>query len=500
MINEPISAEENLDKNERQSASWDLRNSIRNYSTLVITQFAVAFFSFASVTLCTRKLGAEGYGGIVAVIAASSVAQIFVNWTCVALARYGVEEFIESGKISKSFWSRTLIFLPNTLIFFAFSLLWFPLLAHWLKLPNEAFWLVSLHFFAMATWLHVQHALQGAKLPRLQGIFLAIERLLIFTILLLLVFTGHLTWLTAVWAYILPPFLMSVSGLWKLRKLVSWKFEVDSPTLKKILKFSVPLIPFSLIGYFSTSYLDAIFISQYLSKSDLGIYSIAYQINGILMQFPVLAGSLLMPLFVTLQANNQEGKIKTYLTDVLPLLTLGGGLICITLAILFTFLSPIIFGAEIAKSSLILWVLVASSAIALPSLIAYIPYMNKNSATYIGTPMAIMAAVTNFFANWILIPKYGLVGCAWATVLSNSASLLVVVSIVHWKYPLNHRWTLQALLPTIFACAIFSWSNSLLNAVGVFFVASIILIAIYRRSFQDGLRFLLNYRNFIANS
>ncbi|MCU0240066.1 MAG: oligosaccharide flippase family protein [Pyrinomonadaceae bacterium] len=486
-----------MEKNERQSASWDLKNAFGNYATLVVSQFAVAFFSFASVTLCTRTLGAEGYGGIVAVIAASSVAQIFVNWTCVGLARFGVEEFVDSGKISKSFWARTIIFLPNTLIFLAFSLLWFPLLANWLKLPNEAFWLVILHFVVSAVWLHVQHAFQGAKLPRLQGSFLAIERVLIFSILGILLLNNNLTWLSAVWAYIFPPFLMTLIGLWQIRNLVSWKFEFDKEIMRKMLKFSVPLIPFSLIGYFSTSYLDAIFISQYLNKTELGIYFVAYQVNGILMQFPVLAGSLLMPLFVTLQSNKQDDLIKKYISDILPLLTLVWGIFCVLTAIGGTIFIPLVFGNEVGFAAEILWVLAVSSAISFPSFVGYIPFINKISATYVGTPMAIAAALTNVIANYFLIPKYGLIGCAWATVLSVSASFLAIFILVHFRHSQKSHWTLQAFLPTIVVCGYYSWTNNLIISLLLGVVIIGLLFAIYRKHWQNGINYLLNYRNFI---
>lgn len=496
----PFKTEIKLNKSdERRTASWDLRNAFGNYATLVVSQIAVAFFSFASVTFCTRMLGAEGYGGIVAIIAASSVAQIFVNWTCVGLARFGVEEFVDSGKISKSFWARTIIFLPNTLIFLAFSLLWFPLLANWLKLPNEAFWLVVLHFVVSAVWLHVQHAFQGAKLPRLQGSFLAIERVLIFSILGILLLTNSLTWLSAVWAYIFPPALMTIIGLWQIRNLVSWKFEFDKEIMRKMLKFSVPLIPFSLIGYFSTSYLDAIFISQYLTKTELGIYSVAYQINGILLQFPVLAGSLLMPLFVTLQSNKQDETIKKYLADVLPLITLIWSLACVLVAISGEFFIPIIFGNEVEKSSEILWILAISSAFTAPSFFGYSPFSNSVSATYIGTVMAFTAALVNFAANYFLIPKYGLVGCAWATVLAYSASSLVAIIVSHSRFSLNYRWTLQAVLPAILACSYFAWTNELFYSILIAIFSTLILMFIYQNSARKGIKFLLNYRGAFSN-
>ena len=498
MINEPISSEVNSPKNERQSASWDLQNAIRNYSTLVVTQFAVAFFSFASVWLTTHYLGTEGYGGIIAIIAASQIAQIFVNWTCVSLARYGVEEFVESGEITKSFWARSFIFLPNTIIFLALSFLWLPILSNWLKLPPEAAWFVAVHFIVSACWAHVQQALQGAKLPRVQGALLAVERVLIFLILLGLVGSGKLNYLSAIAAYIFAPFVMTFVGLFKLRNLMTWRFEFDAAQVKKMLRFSVPLIPFALVGYFSTSYLDAIFISQYLSKAELGVYSVAYQINGILMQFPTLAGNLLLPLFVTLQAGKNIEKVKLYMSDILPLLTLGGGLLGISVALVMSFLVPLIFGAQVSQSVIIFWILTSSAAFVIPNLIGYAPYFNSFSATYVATIMATVAAIVNFIANWLLIPRYGLKGCAWATVIAYGASTLVVVTLVDRKFALKHKWTIPAILPALVGSAYASWTENLFAAFLLAFLTAFVIVLVYRNSFTQGIKLLLNYRSLLA--
>ena len=212
---------------ERQSSAWDIRNAPKNYISLVIYQIGSAILSFASVWLITHYLGSDGYGSIVAVLAGSQVVQFFVNWTCVALARYGVEEFVETGAITKSFWARTVIFLPNTIFLLASNFLWLPLLAWWLKLPTEALWYLAIHFGVMAVWLHIQHAIQGAKLPRLQGVLQALERSLIFTVLVALAYFGRLDYLSGIAAYIAGPLVMSIIGLFYIRKLFSWRITID---------------------------------------------------------------------------------------------------------------------------------------------------------------------------------------------------------------------------------------------------------------------------------
>ncbi|NJM51937.1 MAG: hypothetical protein HC846_00275 [Blastocatellia bacterium] len=293
--------------------------------------------------------------------------------------------------------------------------------------------------------------------------------------------------------------MMTILGIWQIKNLVSWKLDFDQEIFRKLLKFSVPLIPFSLIGYFSTSYLDAIFISQYLDKTELGIYSVAYQINGILMQFPVLAGSLLMPLFVTLQGNKQDETIKKYIADVLPLITLFWGLACVLVAILGEFFIPTIFGNAVVKSSEILWILVLSSAIAAPSLFGYVPFINSVSATYIGTLMAIVSAFVNILANYFLIPRYGIVGCAWATVLAYFATFILVLALCHTRFSLAYRWVFQAILPAIICCYCYSITRWLNLSLLLLITCSAILILFYWKSIVKALTIISIFRRLTSN-
>lgn len=489
----PRSADGTQISAERRDAGWDLKNAFGNYSVLAVSQIVAAFFSLASVWFATRYLGTEGYGGIVAIIAASQVVQIFVNWSAASVIRFSTEEFVATGEINKSFWSRIFIFAPNTLLLLISSPWWFPYLAKLLTLPMETFWLVILHFLVLAFWIHVQFALQGAKLPRIQAVLIAVERFLIFSVLGGLFFIGELTWLTALWAYISASVLMVFVGLWHLRSLLSWKISFDADWLKRMLKFSIPLIPFSLVGYFSSSYLDAIFITQYFSKSDLGIYNIASQVTGILMQFPTLVGALLLPWFVTLQSGKQDSMMKSYMEDILPLITLLCEFVFIFIIACAYYLLPLIFGAELIESSRILLILGVSAVIGLPHLMGYGSFINAVSATYIGTAMAIVGAVVNLTANAFLIPRYGLIGCAWATVLAYGTSLLTVIIIVHWRFPLKHKWTVQALLPSIISSLYFSWSGNLVLTLAVFILTTICLLIVYHNSIKQSSKLLWKF-------
>lgn len=482
------------DASERQSANWDVQNAPKNYLSLVLTQGASAFFAFASVWLITRALGSEGYGGIVAIIAASQVAQVLVNWTSVAVVRFGVDEFIETEKIARAFWLRLFILLPNLVLVLLASSLWFPPLADWLKLAPEMFWLVFLHFAANAFWVHFQFSFQAVKMPRLQGGLLTVERVLIFTSLLVLLLAGRLNGVSAMLCYAIVPLLMNFAGFYYLRKFIFSRFSIDKRFIKKILAYSLPLIPFNLVGYFSGSYVDAVFISKFLSVRDLGVYSVATQISGIALQLPTLANSLLIPLFITLQKEKRTQKLNAYFKDILPSIILGWSFFCGFLAFAGYFFIPLVFGAEFSEAVAPFWILLAASTFSLPILTGYSALSNSISATYIPMFAAIFAAAANIVFNFLLIPKFGAEGCAWASVAMYLVSFSVFYILLRRTSRIPLSWMLAAMLPILGSAAAFSLTRNPFVSLLVCAMIGVLIIFLCRNSLREAFNFLKNLR------
>jgi O-antigen/teichoic acid export membrane protein len=479
---------------ERQSSSWDIRNAPRNYISLFVFQIGSAFFSFAAVWLITRHLGSEGYGGIVAIIAASQVAQVLVNWTCVAVVRFGVDEFVETATIARTFWIRSIVLVANLLLVAALSPLWFPLLADWLKLTPASIWLVMTHFAVTAFWIHIQMSLQAAKLMRMQGFLMMIERLLIFTGLLALTVAAILTPRSAIVFYIFAPAAMALLGLYTLRNYILARFTVDRAFVRKIVAYSLPLLPFSLVGYFSGSYVDAVFVSKFLSIKDLGIYSVATQINGIALQLPTLANTLLLPLFITLQRESETGRMQNYFRNVLPSLTLLWGLACTALAFIAYFAIPLVFGVEFQAATLPLWILLTASAVGIPVAIGYSALSNATSKTYIAMVAAILSAVTNIVANFILIPRYGIAGCAFATMIAFFVSVCTYAVLLHRGAKMPVSWSYAAFVPCIAGTILVCLLQRAVVSMVVCIAASFLIGYWFRDSLTKTFLFLKNFR------
>ncbi len=444
----------------RRTAKWDMENVFKNYFVLVGTQIGGALFSFATVWLATKLYGTEGYGNIVAIVAGSQAVQLFTNWTNVALARYGVQEFVETGKISKSFWARSAVAIPNLGVVASTAPLWIYWIFAMLHLPSSVLWYVVLHVCASVAWLHFQHALQAAKLPRMQGALLFIERAAVFLLVVLFGYFLKLSWLFAFVAFIAAPLAMCVVAIVKLRPFINYKVAIEKKSVKRILSFSIPLIPYSVAGFFCTNYLDAFFITRYLSKSDLGLYSVAYQINSLLLQFLILVGTLLMPMFVTLRTKEQHGYIHQYVENILPVVTLCWGAVMPFAAIAVGHIVPLIFGQEFVHLDAVLWVFMSGTSFILPSLIGYSPFATAASAVYISFPLALTSAATNVLGNFALIPKWGLLGSAWSTSLSSIVALISIVLLIRLKFRFKTSLLFQCLIPTIFCLLIYLVSGN----------------------------------------
>src|SRR5947208_1426484 len=222
---------------------------------------------------------------------------------------------------------------------------------------------------------------------RAQGWLLTLERALIFLVLSYLALSGSISVWNVSWLYVLGPAGASLVGLIKLRKLIWPAVRVDAALLNRMLRFSIPIIPTTLIGYLSTNYLDALFITHFLSQAKLGVYSVAYQLAGLTQQLPLLAGTLLMP-------------------------------------------------------------------------------------------------------------RFGLLGCAWATVVASGLNLGMIFYLVHWRIVPRRTWVLQATLPILFGAVYASLRGENIGAFGLTAIVSGVISLAHRKSIIQAIKHLGEYGRF----
>jgi O-antigen/teichoic acid export membrane protein len=471
---------------QRRSVTWDISAGPRNYLTLVASQMIGSITSLLTVWLLTRLLGASGYGQVAAIIAAAFlIGTAGLNWSALSLVRIGCEEFVQTGRITETFWGRTLILTLNWIVVLSTTPLWLPPVAAWLQLSGEAQVLLFVYLAANSWWGHIQYALQGAKLQTLVGRLQAAERVLILAGAVILV-TGSRTLTAVITIYAAGSLIASLIGFWQLRRFIGRPATPKAVLLRRILIFSLPLIPQSLVSYFSANYLDAWFILHYLSAADLGVYTIAYQLAGTAMQLPVLVSSLLLPMFTTLEVEGDDERLAGYMRNILPVLSLSWTLAGTLLAGLAVIFLPLIFGAQFTGAAPLMWPLMAACVIAGPMSMGYGPILNAKSATTFLSLGVLAAGATNLLLNFMLIPRWGLLGCAWATVGAYFVSLTTAALLFRRLSRIRGVQVIESVLPLAAGAAFANKTGN--NGVGILLTLTIIfgIVLIRRVTLMEG--------------
>jgi Na+-driven multidrug efflux pump len=88
---------------------------------------------------------------------------------------------------------------------------------------------------------------------------------------------------------------------------------------------------------------------------------------------------------------------------------------------------------------------------------------NAKSLTYISTVYAIVIASLNVSFNYLLIPRFGLIGCAWASVIANFFGTLVAVIMLNKSLQIKKIGAILATLPIIIgACFATAYNKTFL--------------------------------------
>ena len=75
---------------------------------------------------------------------------------------------------------------------------------------------------------------------------------------------------------------------------------------KALLVFWSPLLVQTVFGYLSTNYVDAFVILCLMSTSELGVYTLVYQLMGSFLQLATLGGSLVLPYLISVESSGDR--------------------------------------------------------------------------------------------------------------------------------------------------------------------------------------------------
>ena len=267
---------------------------------------------------------------------------------------------------------------------------------------------------------------------------------------------------------------------WFFKQYKVMPSRVSGDLAIQLIKFGLPLL-FSECAFLALSYADRYLIVAYYNESVLGLYSVGYNLAMYIANILMFSISYsIVPIYVDIY--NSEGKEKTeeFLGKCLHYILIAFIPICFGyIAIskdLFTTLASEKYASAASFSPIIL---IGSIFFALNYILNAGLYLAKRSMTMLG--IMLLAVAVNILLNILLLPPYGVMGAAIATLVAciMVPVLSAVLSRKHFKMKVN--MTTLAYYIVLSSCMLLvvkqietstSWLNLILKIVtGVIIVA-----------------------------
>lgn len=191
------------------------------------------------------------------------------------------------------------------------------------------------------------------------------------------------------------------------------KFKIDKILLKDMLKYSILLIPNSLMWWIMNS-LDRIMVTSMISVSANGVYAVSYKIPSILTALTTIFNQAWM--FSAVKEKDSKDKDE-YTNNVFKSLSICVTTVTIILLVILKPLLKIYVGSDFYYA----WMyvpplLIGSSILTLGTFLSNEYTVHKYSKGFLYS--SLIGAISNLVLNYLLIPKIGVLGAAIATCIS----------------------------------------------------------------------------------
>lgn len=390
------------------------------YSGLQVLQGGAIFLL---LPVYTRFLSPQDYGIVSVINAVAAFLGVFYLMGLNGAAYRYHFDFKDNPEELKRFWGTIVTLLLALSLIFTLILLFFgqfilqPFLGDIKYYPYMVFAIIGAAFAPLFT---VYQSLQQAHH---HGRKFGIIRLLNFVVLSLLTIVSIVVFklkaLGPILAVTLTSAVFFIFTLWDMRQ--KFTFGIEVKYLKKILSYSLPIVPHSLTGWLS-GLVDRLLINKFVSTAAAGIYNIGYLFGGILGFINYAINQAYGPWFFEEMKKNQTAKVKKFFILAMTLY--------ITLALWITVFAKealwIMSSGDFRESWKVVGLLSFGNFFGgYYYFLANQLFFNERGTRYIAVA-TVSAALFGFLLNLILIQRYGIMGAAITMFCTNVITTLFV--------------------------------------------------------------------------
>ena len=422
-----------------------------DYASVLGARVAAALLSLVGVLMMTRILDPAGYGVVAYVsVIALLIYTVTSAWSSTAVSRYGREEFEDSGSTIEVTWSRVALTVPLLAIA--------ALIVVAIKLaggfPPQLTWGLVWLAIALGTVLvvseHIVYSLEAIGRMKTSAAQLLTRQLFVLAGLAVILVAGVDASPALIAGILMGGAALSaiVFGS-RITRTSLWPPSTNPALRRQILRFSAPLIAFTLSQYAIRS-VDLIVIGAFVGASAVGVYAIAYQAYGVLQQLTTVSGPVLTPLFVSLRMAEQEELVDRYLERAVPQLALIAATLMGVAVAFVGLVVPVVFGDAFAGASDPLSILLLAIVLGfVANLVSPVLVLHERTKG-IGV-VTVVAALVNIVGDILLVGPAGLhlTGPAIATSVAMATIVVGFVVIVRDCTSVRVTVPIASILPCV---------------------------------------------------
>jgi O-antigen/teichoic acid export membrane protein len=224
---------------------------------------------------------------------------------------------------------------------------------------------------------------------------------------------------TSISTYIIFPFIGFGVALFFLPKFMSVKS--DNSISDEFLKYSKWVGAFTIIAAVS-SRLDSYLTTRYLSLTEVGIYSVAVNLAGVVPQIVFALATVVAPKLSKFKSDKQA---LTYLKKVQAFVIVLGIAGILIGSLLSYVVVPLLYGDVYKESIQPLVVLIIAQAIFLISIPVHTAVIYYFAYPRLFVWISTIHFLTILLLGLILIPNYGYMGAAYTVVVGNIVNFVI---------------------------------------------------------------------------
>jgi O-antigen/teichoic acid export membrane protein len=394
------------------------------------------------VIYAARQLGTEGFGLYSFVLSLLGIFYIFTDFGLGTLATRDLAR--DHGNEARYFGNIFLMRLGFSLLAAVAMVAAVAALGHpaeWVKLTAVA--ALSLFFTSnIDTCTAIFNAHEHMEIPAMISV--------VATMLRVGVSLGALAAgadvLILIWIYSAASLLQFLLSFFLLSSRVRPDFKIDWAFWRALLKQAYPL---ALANLFSVIYfrIDTVMLASMAGESAVGLYNAAYRLLEFTIIFPAYYCGAVFPVISASYQTNPQRFLLIYRRSIKYMLMASLPLALGVAALAHRFIDVLYgpaYGASAPALLVLMWCLVL---IAVNSINA--PYLIVMGRQRVITGLLLASMCLNIGLNFYAIPRYGIRGAAWVTLISEIFNAFLFMLILSKTLSLELKMLRYAIVPIL---------------------------------------------------